>query len=123
MNPIHQCIQKISSGNHFRTYGTYVHTDKGDAICPPPPHYKWRGHKNNRDNNRSRKTYPVCKEFKVFAHLGLAHMVACLYHYKCMVSDYDKCYKILNTSCLPNRVDPDLKKQSDLGLAFLTSIL
>ena len=24
----------------------YVRTDKGDAICPPPPHYKWRGHKN-----------------------------------------------------------------------------
>ena len=20
----------------FRTYGTYVRTDKGDAICPPP---------------------------------------------------------------------------------------
>ena len=42
MNPIHQCFQKISPGNHFsyvrdRTYGTYVRTDKGDAICPPPP--------------------------------------------------------------------------------------
>ena len=41
MNPIDQCIQKISSGNRFsyvrdRTYGTYVRTDKGDAICPPP---------------------------------------------------------------------------------------
>ena len=23
----------------------YVRTDKGDAVCPPP-HYKWRGHKN-----------------------------------------------------------------------------
>ena len=43
MNPIHQCFQKISPGNHFsyvrdRTYGTYVctfgRTDKGDAICP-----------------------------------------------------------------------------------------
>ena len=22
---------------------TYVRTDKGDAICPPPPHYKWWG--------------------------------------------------------------------------------
>ena len=51
MNPKHQCFQKISPENHFsyvrdRTYGTYVRTDKGDAICPPPPHYKWRGHKN-----------------------------------------------------------------------------
>ena len=27
---------------YVRTYGR---TDKGDAICPPP-HYKWRGHKN-----------------------------------------------------------------------------
>ena len=88
MNPIHQCIQKISPGNHFsfeikghnsdnnqwnlyvieldlyfmlvylcmkyesntpmyskdiarkpffvRTGRTYVRTDKGDAICPPP---------------------------------------------------------------------------------------
>ena len=40
MNPIHQCFQKISPGNHFsyvrdRTYGTYGRTDKGDAICPP----------------------------------------------------------------------------------------
>ena len=32
MNPIPQCFQKISPGNHLRTYGT----DKGDAICPPP---------------------------------------------------------------------------------------
>ena len=46
MNPIDQCFQKISPGNHFsyvrdRTYGTYVRTygctDKADAICPPPP--------------------------------------------------------------------------------------
>ena len=44
MNPIHQCIQKISPGNHFsyvrdvRMYvRLYVRTDKGDAICPPPP--------------------------------------------------------------------------------------
>ena len=100
MNPIHQRIQKISSGNRFsfeikghnsdenrwilsvieldlyfmiiylcmkyesntpmyskdiarkpffvrtgRTYvRSYVRTDKGDAICPPP-HYKWRWHK------------------------------------------------------------------------------
>ena len=28
---------------YVRTYGR---TDKGDAICTPPPHYKWRGHKN-----------------------------------------------------------------------------
>ena len=41
MNPIHECFQKISPGNHFsyvrdvRMY-TYVRTDKGDAICPPP---------------------------------------------------------------------------------------
>ena len=42
MNPIHQCIQKISPGNHFsyvrdvRMYvRTYGRTDKGDAICPP----------------------------------------------------------------------------------------
>ena len=28
---------------YVRTYG---HTDKGDAICPPP-HYKWRGHKKS----------------------------------------------------------------------------
>ena len=33
-----------------RTYGTYVRTDKGDAICPPP-HYKWRGHNNNKNNH------------------------------------------------------------------------
>ena len=101
MNPIHNCFQKISPGNHFsleikghnshdnwwilpvieldlyfmimylcmkyesntpmfskdiarkpffvrtgRTYvRTYVRTDKGDAICPPP-HYKWPGHNN-----------------------------------------------------------------------------
>ena len=48
MNPIHQCFQKISPGNHFsyvrdvrmnvRTYVCmYVCTDKGDALCPPPP--------------------------------------------------------------------------------------
>ena len=101
MNPIHNCFQKISPGNHFsfrdqgpksdnnwwilsiieldlyfmimylcmkyefntpmfskvfarkpffvrtgqdvRDVRTYVRTDKGDAICPPP-HYKWRGH-------------------------------------------------------------------------------
>ena len=43
MNPMNQCIQKISPGNPFsyvrdvRTYVcTYVRTDKGDAICPPP---------------------------------------------------------------------------------------
>ena len=42
MNPIHQCLQKISPGNHFsyvrdRMYvRMYVRTDKGDAICPPP---------------------------------------------------------------------------------------
>ena len=43
MNPIPQCFQKISPGNHFRMYGTDVRmyvrtdvrTDKGDAICPP----------------------------------------------------------------------------------------
>ena len=38
MDPMHQCIQKISPGNLFRTYVyncTYVRTDKGDAICPP----------------------------------------------------------------------------------------
>ena len=54
MNPIHQCFQKISPGNHFsyvrdvctyvRTYvrmyvcmcvRTYGRTDKGDTICPP----------------------------------------------------------------------------------------
>ena len=28
---------------------------------------------------------------------------------------YSKCYKILNTSCLPKRADPD---QSDRGLPF-----
>ena len=40
MNPIHRCIQKISPGNHFsyvRDVRTYGRTDKGDAICPPPP--------------------------------------------------------------------------------------
>ena len=39
MNPIHQCFQKISSGNHFSYVRDrmYVRTDKGDAICPPPP--------------------------------------------------------------------------------------
>ena len=42
MISIHQCIQKISHGNHFSyvqdgTYvRTYVRTDKGDAISPPP---------------------------------------------------------------------------------------
>ena len=46
MNPIHQCFQEISPGNHFsyvrdvRTYvrtdgRTYGRTDKGDTICPP----------------------------------------------------------------------------------------
>ena len=34
---------------NVRTYvRTYGRTDKGDAICPPP-HYKWRGHKNYQE--------------------------------------------------------------------------
>ena len=39
MNQIHQCFQNISPGNHFSYVRdrTYVRTDKGDAICPPPP--------------------------------------------------------------------------------------
>ena len=50
MNPIHQCFQNISPGNHF-SYVRDVRTDKGDVICPPPPlHYKWRGHKNVQSN-------------------------------------------------------------------------
>ena len=54
MNPIHQCFQKISPGNHFsyvrdvRTYvRTYVRTDvQTRVMLYAPPHYKWRGHKN-----------------------------------------------------------------------------
>ena len=51
MNAIHQCIQKISPGNHFCTYGTgrTGRTDKGDAICPPPPITNGGGHKKNRN--------------------------------------------------------------------------
>ena len=37
MNPIHRCLQKILPGNHFSYVRMYVRTDKGDAICPPPP--------------------------------------------------------------------------------------
>ena len=38
MKPIHQCIQKILPENHFSYVqdGTYVRTDKDDAICPLP---------------------------------------------------------------------------------------
>ena len=32
MNPMHQCIQKISPENSF-SYVRDVRTDKGDAIC------------------------------------------------------------------------------------------
>ena len=44
----------ILPGNHFsyvRDVRTYVRTDKGDAICPPP-HYKWQGHKKRKSTNK-----------------------------------------------------------------------
>ena len=42
----------------FLRTGQDVRSNKGDAICPPP-HYKWRGHKNNNktalvQNNRAK---------------------------------------------------------------------
>ena len=33
----------VRTGQDVRDVRMYVHTDKGDAICPP--HIKWRGHK------------------------------------------------------------------------------
>ena len=58
MNPIHQCFQKISPGNHFsyvRDVHTYVRTygctDKGDAICPPPPIINGGGIKTSNRKN------------------------------------------------------------------------
>ena len=42
MDPIQQCIHKISPGNHF-SYVHTGHTNKGDAICPP---LHMAGHKN-----------------------------------------------------------------------------
>ena len=41
MNPMHQCIQKISPGNPF-SYVQDVLTRV--MLYAPPPHYKWRGH-------------------------------------------------------------------------------
>ena len=35
----------VRTGRDVGDVRTYGRTDKGDAICPPP-HYKWRGHKN-----------------------------------------------------------------------------
>ena len=34
----------VRKGQDVRDIRMYVRTDKGDAICPPPPHYKWPGH-------------------------------------------------------------------------------
>ena len=45
MNPMHQCIQKILPGNPF-SYVRDIITDKGDAICPPPPITNGEGIKN-----------------------------------------------------------------------------
>ena len=54
MNPIHQCLQKISPGNrpvrtcipYVRVRRTYVRTDVRTRVILYAPHYKWRGHKN-----------------------------------------------------------------------------
>ena len=64
MNPIHQCFQQISPGNHFsyvrdvRTYGrTYGQTRV--MLYAPPPHYKWGGgHK--KENSTKNKNGDIC---------------------------------------------------------------
>ena len=63
MNPIPLCFQKISPGNHFRTYGTDVHTyvrtyvRSRVMLYAPPPIINGGGIKSRDSATFSRKSW------------------------------------------------------------------